>query len=211
MPYPYPTSIPPLVERAHAHARSLGFPLMPEGRPIGEPSPTTAVTPMDGALLRALAAAHPGGRIGEAGTGPGVSTAWLLSGAASDTRIITCETDASLAAGVASFFRDQANLEVLCGPWQDALAGRGPFDLLFFDADVYPRLADRATWDLVVDLLAPGGQIVLDDLFPVELWPDSWRGKTDLKREFCLNNPRLAGVEVRTSARTAALIGTRIS
>jgi len=50
----------------------------------------------------------------------------------------------------------------------------------------------------------------MDDLAPVEMWPESWAGITDHKREFCLCNPRLAGLEVRTSATTVAVVGTRV-
>jgi hypothetical protein len=45
MPYPYDVQIPEIVARAHRQAQKLGFPLMPEGRPIGTPAPTTATTP----------------------------------------------------------------------------------------------------------------------------------------------------------------------
>ena len=34
MPYPYAVQIPVSVERAHQRAAELGFPLIPEGRPI---------------------------------------------------------------------------------------------------------------------------------------------------------------------------------
>ena len=185
MPYPYSLAIPELVERAHRKADELGFPLLPEGRLVGKPAPTTATTPMDGALLRSLAAAHPEGIIGEIGTGPGVSTAWLVSGMSATTRLISCDID-------------------------QALVSRGPFDLLFFDANAQSVLSTRRSWDRIISCLTAGGQIVMDDLAPVELWPDAWKGMTDYKREFCLANERLAGVEVRTSATTVSVIGTWI-
>ena len=195
MPYPYTVHIPDPVDRALQRAVELGFPLMPEGRPIGDPAPTTAVTPMDGALLRSLAAGHRDGVIGEIGTGPGVSTAWLLSGMQGTAR---------------EFFAGDPRVQILHGDWEAVLPAHGPFSLLFFDANAWTVLADRGQWDVVLNLVRLGGQIVMDDLAPVELWPESWRGMTDHKREFCLCNERVAGIEVRTSARTVSLVGTRV-
>lgn len=210
MPYPYRVEIPDLVERAHRMAEALGFPLLPEGRPVGQPAPTTATTPMDGALLRSLAAARPGGIIGEVGTGPGVGTAWLVSGMGARTRLVSCDIDDALVASARQFFAGYPNVEILCGDWEQVLAPLGPFDLLFFDANAQAVLSSPGGWDRTIDCLKVGGQVVMGDLFPVELWPDSWKGMTDHKREFCLVNERLAGVEVRTSATTVSIIGTRL-
>jgi predicted O-methyltransferase YrrM len=210
MPYPYAVHIPERVARAHQRAIELGFPLMPEGRPIGEPAPTTAVTPMDGALLRSLAAGHRDAVIGEIGTGPGVSTAWLLSGMQGTARLVSCEIDEHLARSAGQFFADDPRVEILHGDWEEVLRDRGPFGLLFFDANAWAILADHQKWDVVLNLVRLGGQIVLDDLVPVDMWPDAWQGMTDYKREFCLCNERIAGVEVRTSARTVSLVGTRL-
>jgi predicted O-methyltransferase YrrM len=210
MPYPYRLEIPDLVQRAHEHAISLGFPLMPEGRPIDRPAPTTATTPMDGALLRSLASAHPRGIIGEMGTGPGVSTAWLVSGMSVDTQLVSCDIDEVLVGSVRTLFRDYPNVEILCGGWEEVLVPLGPFDLLFFDANAHAVLSSPDGWSRTMDCLKLGGQIVMDDLIPVEMWPESWRGMRDHKREFCLANDRIAGVEVRTSAMTVSVIGTRV-
>jgi predicted O-methyltransferase YrrM len=210
MPYPYAVHIPERVARAHQRAIELGFPLMPEGRPIGEPAQTTAVTPMDGALLRSLAAGHRDAVIGEIGTGPGVSTAWLLSGTQGAARLVSCEIDERLALRASQFFADDPRVDILHGDWEAVLPAHGPFSLLFFDANARTVLADRDKWDVVLNLVRLGGQIVMDDLVPVDMWPESWKGMTDHKREFCLCNERVAGVEVRTSARTVSLVGTRV-
>ncbi len=211
MPYPYSVNIPAGVARAHQRAKEVAFPLMPEGRPIGGPAPTTAVTPVDGALLRSLAAAHRDGVIGEIGTGPGVSTAWLLSGMRGTARLVSCEIDERLARSATQFFADEPRVEILHGDWEAVLPAHGPFSLLFFDANAGTVLADRGKWDVVLKLVRLGGQIVMDDLVPVDMWPESWKGMTDHKREFCLCNERVAGVEVRTSARTVSLVGTRVN
>ena len=53
----------------------------------------SASEPKTGALLAALAASKPGGRLLELGTGTGVGTAWLLSGMDADARLDTVDVD----------------------------------------------------------------------------------------------------------------------
>ena len=160
--------------------------------------------------MRCLAARYPDGLIGEIGTGPGVSTAWLISGMGERARLISCDIDRVLADGAAAFFAPWPNVEIRCGDWETVLAPAGPFDLLFFDANAAIVLARQDDTDWLVNLLTVGGTIVMDDLAPVEMWPDDWKGMTDHKREFCLCNARLAGAEVRTSATTVSVVGTRL-
>ena len=54
-----------------------------------------ASEPKTGALLAALAASKPGGRLLELGTGTGLGTAWLLSGMDADSHLDTVDTDPS--------------------------------------------------------------------------------------------------------------------
>ena len=210
MPYPYKTEIPALVQRAYDRAVQIGFPVMLEGRPIGYRGPATTIIPEDGALLRMLAATHRGARIGEIGTGAGVSTAWLLSGMSDDSFLLTCDIEVALVTGVQEFFKEYPNVKAQAGDWQQLFLSGEPFDLLFFDATPRIFLQHRSNWDDAIKLIKVGGQIVMDDLAPVDLWPSEWAGTTDHKREFVLFNSRIAGVEVRTTARTASLVGTRI-
>ena len=57
-----------------------------------------ASEPRTGALLAALAASKPGGRLLELGTGTGLGTAWLLSGMDTDARLDTVDTDREVVA-----------------------------------------------------------------------------------------------------------------
>ncbi len=84
-----------------------------------------------------------------------------------------------------------------------------PYDLLFMDATPRADLA-YANWDAVTELVSIGGQIVMDDMTPVALWPTNWDSTLDYKREFAFANPRVVGTEVLTTPTTAALIVTRI-
>lgn len=199
--------IPDLVQRAIDLAEELGFPLMPEGRPPGYSGPPSACIPEVGRLLSVLVAARPGGRIAESGTGAGVGTAWIISGMLSDAHLLSVEIDQKLVA-VARLFRDQPNVEIRHGDWRDVLVDEVPFDLLFWDAGSREAL-ERSNWNRITELVTVGGQIVMDDLIPVEMWPPEWEDQIDLKREFAFSNPRVVGTEVRTTAKTVALIITR--
>jgi predicted O-methyltransferase YrrM len=84
-----------------------------------------------------------------------------------------------------------------------------PYDLLFMDAMPRQDLVP-SKWDSVVELVKIGGQIIMDDLIPVELWPPDWDEIVDGKREFAFTNPRVIGTEVRTTSKTSALIVTRV-
>jgi predicted O-methyltransferase YrrM len=75
----------------------------------------------------------------------------------------------------------------------------GPFDLLFLDSGKqHPELDGED----VVGLLGPGATIVMDDLTPARKRPDP-------VREFWLNHPQIAALEILTTPETAAIVGAR--
>jgi predicted O-methyltransferase YrrM len=77
-------------------------------------------------------------------------------------------------------------------------AAQGPFDLLFLDSGKqHPELDGED----VVGLLAPGATIVMDDL-------TAQRRRPDPVREFWLNHPRIAALEILTTPTTGAIVGT---
>lgn len=203
--------MPDLVREAIAVAREVGFPLMPDGCPPAEyQGPPTACIPEVGRLLRTLAAAKPGGLIGEQGTGSGVGTAWLISGMSAESRLVSAELDPVYAAAAARLFAGFPNVEVRAGDWHQVLHGEGPFDLLFMDAIPGSGDLDPSRWDRVAELVKVGGLIVMDDLTPVDLWPADWDSFVDPKREFAFANPRVAGAEVRITPAMSVLLVTRL-
>jgi len=201
--------LPGIVRKANALANELDFPLMPEGRPVGHKGPPSACIPQVGRLLQVLASGKLGGLIGEQGTGAGVGTAWLTSGLSGGALLISVELNPTLAKKVEQLFANYPNVEIRTGDWRDVMSPNEPYDLLFMDAmprgDLVPY-----KWDIMVELIKIGGQIVMDDLTPVELWPSDWDEIIDAKREFAFANPRVVGTEVRTTPTTSALIITRI-
>jgi predicted O-methyltransferase YrrM len=156
-----------------------------------------------GRLLAALAATR-SGTMAEFGTGCGVGTAWLRSGVRDDTRIISAEVDPDLAGAAAEIFADDDSVEVVAAD-SSTLRDRGPFSLLFLDS----REPDASGPDTVVDLVEPGGMVVLDDFVPCASWPPVDGGRVDVLRERWLTDERFTTAEILVAPDTAALIATR--
>ena len=176
---------PPLVQRALALERELGF----------ERSCIREV----GLLLHVLAAQRGRTRVGELGTGCGVGAAWIVSALPPAVPFVTVELDETRAGAAAELFAEDENVTVLKGDWHELMPPEAPFDLLFLDSGKqHPELDGEH----VIGLLAPGATIVMDDLTHGRLGPDP-------VREFWLNHPRIAALEILTTPSTAAIVGTR--
>jgi predicted O-methyltransferase YrrM len=200
---------PERVRRAMELAEAHGFPLLPEGRPVGYAGPPSACIPQVGRLLAALVAARPGGRIGEHGSGVGVGTAWMASALPPDATLVSAELDPERARLAAGLFEDLPNVEIRTGDCVEVLADRAPFDLLFADAGARDLLQPEH-WDRVTEWVTIGGTLVFDDLKPLEQWPREWWGQVDRKRAFAFHNPRVRSAEIRTTATEVALLVTRV-
>ena len=198
--------IPPLVERARAVARQVGFPLTRQEAGPGRPS---ACLPGVGRFLGVLAAGCRAGRIGEIGTGAGVGAAWMASAMPADCVLITVEIDPRLAAAASRLLAADPRVEVLTGDAREVLARRGPFDLLFADGG----WRDPSGLASLVDLVRVAGRVVMDDVTPLAaLPPDSPLRSGDVKRELFFGDPRLYSVEVvLPNLENSLLVGTRLS
>jgi predicted O-methyltransferase YrrM len=145
------------------------------------------------AVQRLLAVLAAGKRCAETGTAFGEGAAAIASTAVS---LVTIESDPERAAVAAERLRDFANVELIVGDWREELAGRGPFDFLFFDAGRMDEAADA------IELLAPGGLFLKDDLTPNRPGPDP-------VRELLFNHPQLVAAEILTTPTTAAIVASR--
>jgi predicted O-methyltransferase YrrM len=143
-------------------------------------------------LLTVLAA---GRRCAETGTAFGEGAVAIASVAES---LVTVERDPDRAAVAAERLTGLENVELIVGDWRDHLPSRAPFDFLFFDAG---RLDESPE---VIDLLAPGGLFVKDDLTPNRPGPDP-------VRELLFNHPHLVAVEILTTPQTAAVVAARLA
>jgi predicted O-methyltransferase YrrM len=131
--------------------------------------PAISVTPAQGKFLGMLASLLGAKNILEIGTLGGYSTIWLARGMAMGGRLITLEADAHhvevarkniAAAGLAGV------VEVLPGPAADSLPqlaadSRGPFDLIFIDAD---KPSTPEYFQHALALSRPGSLIVVDNV-----------------------------------------------
>jgi predicted O-methyltransferase YrrM len=150
-----PLTRPNILDVIQESADRLGFRMSSEDR--------------TGALLATLAASKPGGRFLEIGTGAGAGVAWMLSGMDTSAHLTTIEFNPALHAAATVTFFDEPRVEVVYADarqWLQDYQG-APFDLAF--VDWRPGKFDQL--DTLIDLLAPGGLYVVDDLLPQETWP----------------------------------------
>ncbi|MCW2967142.1 MAG: O-methyltransferase [Solirubrobacteraceae bacterium] len=127
--------------------------------------PPHEVSPPQGKLLELLARSCGAARILELGTLAGYSTLWLARGLRDGGRIVTLEADPA-AAAVARANIERAGMgdvvELIEGAALDTLPGlRGPFDLVFIDAD---KRSNPAYLEHALRLTRPGSEIVADNV-----------------------------------------------
>jgi predicted O-methyltransferase YrrM len=131
--------------------------------------PDIQVSPLQGKLLHLLARSHRVGNILEIGTLGGYSTIWLARALPAGGRLVTLEYEpkhagaarANIArAGLADMVEIRIGRALETLP-QLAAEGRGPFDLIFIDADKesYPEYLDWA-----LKLSRRGSLIVADNV-----------------------------------------------
>ncbi|MFG2985972.1 O-methyltransferase [Streptomyces sp. NPDC048258] len=151
-PSRFPVSLPAL----RAAAREAGFAMSCEER--------------TGSLLALLAAARPGGRILELGTGVGEGTAWLLSGMDGASCLVTVELDEAVQKVAREQLGSDPRVTFVAGDgaeWLQTYDGE-PFDLVF--ADTWPGKFTHL--ERTLELVAPGGTYLIDDLLPQPGWPE---------------------------------------
>ena len=145
--------------------------------------------------------------IAELGTGAGIGTAWLASAMPADCRLITAELDPGLAAAARELFTEDSRVEVITGDATEALAGRGPFDLIFADCGV----REEAQFSYLIDQLRLGGRIVMDDVTPTGAADAASAPATDEQKRRFFTGQRLISTEVvLTSLRDSLLVGTKV-
>lgn len=151
-------------------------------------------------LLATLVASKPGGRIAEIGTAFGDGALAIAAALSPDASFMTVEPDLERF----SYARDAlagTGAEVINARWQDVLPSRAPFDLVFLDGGGPGEIVDAVP--VLIDLLAPGGMLVKDDLTPGVAVAD------DPLRVALLQEPRLTSAELPISEAMAVIIATR--
>lgn len=147
---------PEMLEAIQKDTKELGF--------------TMASELKTGALLAALAASKPGGRLLELGTGTGHGTAWLLSGMDATATLDTVDTDETVVAVARRHLSGdrRVTFHVMDGAVFLTQEDLQPFDVIY--ADAWPGKFTHL--DEALSLLRPGGVYVIDDLLPQTSWPE---------------------------------------
>jgi predicted O-methyltransferase YrrM len=138
---------------------------------------TMASEPLTCSLLRTLAASKPGGRFLELGSGTGLSTAWLLDGMDSNSRLTTVDNDESLLLILRKNLGKDQRLTVVCADGDEFLRSLNGQHFDFIFADTWSgkyRLLDEA-----LSLVSPSGLYVIDDMLPQPNWPEGHAKKVD--------------------------------
>ncbi len=157
-----------------------------------------------GAMLRSLAASKPGGNLLELGTGTGLATAWLLDGMSPDARLTSIDNDEAVQAIARRHLAADPRVEFLT---QDAAVFLGkyngaPFDMIFADT-----FAGKFTHlPVVLDLLAPGGIYVIDDLLPQPNWPEDHQPSVHKLLQYLENEPDIVLWEMAWSTGVAVAV-----
>lgn len=129
--------------------------------------PPISVAPNQGKLLQLVAHMVGARRILEIGTLGGYSTIWMARALPPGGRLITLEVDrhhADVAKANIAAAGLAAVVDIRLGPALDTLptlAGEGPFDLIFIDAD---KSNNAAYLGWAVKLARPGTAIVVDNV-----------------------------------------------
>jgi predicted O-methyltransferase YrrM len=130
---------------------------------------TMASDPLTCTLLRTLAAAKPAAHVLELGSGTGLSTAWLLDGMDTASRLTTVDNDEALLTILKRHLGTDPRLNVVCADGDDFLHSLRDerFDLIFADtwAGKYRHL------HAALNRLNTGGLYVIDDMLPQPNWP----------------------------------------
>ena len=189
--YPISRTLP-LIDRISADSEALGF--------------TMASEPKTGALLAALAASKPGGRLLELGTGTGIGTAWMLSGMDGEARLDTVDVDENVTAIARRHLGadPRVTFHIVDGA---EFIGRSPtnlYDVIY--ADAWPGKFSHL--DEALALLRVGGIYFIDDLLPQPNWPDGHAPKVPALMEAIERKPGVA--TVRLAWASGLLIAVRL-
>jgi predicted O-methyltransferase YrrM len=138
-----------------ARTRDMGFDMASE--------------PRTGALLRALAASKPGGRLLELGTGTGVATAWILAGMDAGSTLASVDFDPNHQQVAREYLGGDSRLTLVLEDGLGFLKRQpaGSYDFVF--ADAIPGKYEGLEEGLKV--VRPGGVYIVDDMAPLPKWP----------------------------------------
>jgi caffeoyl-CoA O-methyltransferase len=128
-------------------------------------SPQMIVGPLEGAFLKMMAQLVQAKRVREIGMFTGYSALCFAEALPADGTVLTCEIDEESAALAQQYFARSPigkKIEVRMGPALETMRHlKGPFDLIFIDAD---KINYLNYYRGALDLVSPRGVILLENL-----------------------------------------------
>ena len=143
------------------------------------------------ALLRTLAAVKPAGRCLELGTGTGLASSWILDGLGPQGRLTTVDNESTWLEVARSHLGKDPRVEIVCADGDEFLRQASKestrYDWIFADtwSGKYRLL------DLALNLIAPGGMYVIDDMLPQPNWPEGHAAKVQILMDQLAQWPHL--------------------
>ncbi len=120
-------------------------------------------------LLKTLAAAKPGSKFLELGTGTGLSTTWILDGMDQSSTLISIDNDESVLNIAKENLGVDKRLQLICTDGADWIAQNKGQKFSFVFADAWP--GKYLLLDEVLNMLEKGGFYIIDDMLPQQNWP----------------------------------------
>jgi predicted O-methyltransferase YrrM len=149
-------SLPPRYGKILAESQTIGFGMCSDV--------------LTGNFLRVLAASKPGGRFLEMGTGTGLAASWILNGMDAGSTLLSVEKESTYQEIARKALGNDPRLTLVREDGNDfiAAAKKHSFDLVF--ADSWPGKYENLK--PMLELVAPGGLYVVDDMLPQPNWPE---------------------------------------
>ena len=167
-----PAALPAIEERT----RAMGFDMASEAR--------------TGALLRALAASKPGGRLLELGTGTGVATAWILAGMDAHSTLTSVDISSTHQHVAREFLGHDTRLTLVLEDGHQFLKRQPAASYDFVFADSMPGKFEGL--EDCLRIVKPGGLYIVDDLIPQVKWPEGHAEKVPLLIDHLAGDGRFA-------------------
>ena len=144
--------------------------------------------------------------VGVGGTGVGVGAAWMITNLGPGQRFVSVESDPIRFSAVsASALNKEARVSFIQGDWRLILDHK-PFQLLFVDGGGLKGSLPEE----IVESVAVGGLLLMDDLTPPELWSDPAAAEADPARTAWLEHPRLLATELRVRQDHSVMLAAKV-
>jgi len=120
-------------------------------------------------LLRTLAASKPHGKFLELGTGTGLSTAWILDGMDTHSKLLSIDNELKFQRIAEKFLGDDSRLELIHEDGEKWIRENEDLKFDFIFADTWP-----GKYNLLEETLSfvkTGGYYIIDDMCEQSNWP----------------------------------------